>query len=93
MDIQHKSDEKGGSFFYTENENKLAEMTYIWAGKEKMIIDHTEVDPVLKGKGVGNQLVAAAVEKARAEGFKILPLCTFAKAVIDKNESYKDVLA
>lgn len=93
MNIQHDTDAKGGRFFYTENEKELATMTYVWAGKEKMIIDHTEVDPVLKGKGVGNQLVAAAVEKARAEGFKILPLCPFAKAVISKNESYQDVLA
>ncbi len=67
-------------------------MTYVWAGEQKMIIDHTEVDPSLKGKGVGKQLVNAAVEKARAGNFKIVPLCPFAKAVLEKSEEYADVI-
>ncbi len=91
MNIQHAQNDRGGKFFYEEGGRILAEMTYVWAGAEKMIIDHTEVDSSLKGKGVGNQLVAAAIEKARAEGFKILPLCPFAKAVMDKHTEYNDV--
>jgi len=93
MEIQHKSDAKGGMFFYQNGDKVLAEMTYVWAGDKKIIIDHTEVNESLKGQGVGNKLVAAAVDKARAEGLTILPLCPFANAVMKKDTSFHDVLA
>lgn len=92
MEVQHHNDEKGGIFYVSKDNKKLAEMTYVWAGSEKMIIDHTSVDPSLKGQGVGKQLVTAAVAFAREKGIKILPLCPFAKAVFDKESAYKDVL-
>ncbi len=43
-----------------------------------MIIEHTEVDESLEGKGVGKQLVHTAVEYARTHNIKIstaVPLC------------------
>jgi len=67
-------------------------MTYTTAGS-KVIIDHTTVDDVLRGKGVGAQLVRAAVEWARKENVKLLPLCPYARSVFDKNPEYGDVLA
>lgn len=92
MEILQKDDNKKGSF-YIEIENEiLAEMTYVWAGTDKIIIDHTEVNEKLKGKGAGKQLVAKAVEFARAKNIKILPLCPFAKSVFDKVEEFRDVL-
>jgi predicted GNAT family acetyltransferase len=50
------------------------------------------VDDVLRGKSAGKQLVAKAVEFARARGIKIVPLCPFAKSVFDKVPEYRDVL-
>jgi predicted GNAT family acetyltransferase len=91
MQIQHESDHKGGKFFIEDDGRYLAVMTYIWAGEQRMVIDHTEVDASLKGQGVGAKLVAAAVASARDKGFRILPLCPFAKAVMTKEESYADV--
>lgn len=92
MEILQKDDNKKGSL-YIEIENEiLAEMTYVWAGTDKIIIDHTEVNEKLKGKGAGKQLVTKAVEFARAKNIKILPLCPFAKSVFDKVEEFRDVL-
>ena len=67
-------------------------MTYVWSGEDKIIIDHTGVSEKLGGKGIGKQLVHKAVEMARENQIKILPLCPFAKKVFDKTEDYKDVL-
>lgn len=92
MDIAYKDDGKKGAFYVEVNGEVLAEMTFVWAGAHKMIIDHTEVSESLSGKGVGKQMVQAAVERARAKGFRILPLCPFAKAVFDKVPEYHDVL-
>lgn len=79
--------------FYIEQEGKtVAEMTYSWAGADKIIIDHTEVNESLKGKGAGKELVGRAVEFAREKGLKIIPLCPFARNVFNKTPEYSDVL-
>ena len=92
MLIQHRQG-KVKSMFYVEQEgNILAEMVYSMPTPDKMIIEHTEVDESLGGKGVGKQLVHAAVEYARTNNIKIIPLCTFAKGVLEKTKEWQDVL-
>jgi predicted GNAT family acetyltransferase len=93
MEIQRTEDENRGSFFVEKDGEKIALMTYSKAGADKIIIDHTEVDPSLKGQGVGQKMVFESVKYARENDLKIIPLCPFAKTVFDKNEDYADVLA
>lgn len=69
-----------------------AEMTYSRAGTNRIIIDHTGVPDSMRGLGVGKKLVEAAVKDARSEGFKIIPLCPFAKATLEKNAEWHDVV-
>ena len=69
-----------------------SEMTYSRAGTSLIIIDHTDVPDALRGRGVGEALVRRAVEDARAEGKRILPLCPFAKAQIARHPEWQDVL-
>lgn len=92
MDIKHKSEGNKGKFFIEKEGIIIAEMTYVWAGETRIIIDHTEVDESLKGQGVGKKLVTEAVYFAREKGIKIMPLCPFAQAVFDKEKDFKDVL-
>jgi predicted GNAT family acetyltransferase len=41
----------------------------------------------------GKKLVQAAVELARTENARLLPLCPFARSVFDRTPEYSDVLA
>jgi hypothetical protein len=93
MEIKQFNRETKGFFKAIANGKEAGHMTYSWAGSEKFIIDHTEVNPDFKGQGVGNQLVDAAVAYARTNGFKIIPLCPFVKSVFDKRTDYQDVIA
>ncbi len=93
MQIQHRHNEKKGMAYVAEAENILAEMTYVMAGPHKMIIDHTEVSPALEGQGVGKKLLEKLVTYARENDIKILPLCPFAKATLDRVTEWQDVLA
>lgn len=79
-------------FFVGQDGAILAEMVYSMPSPNKMIIEHTEVDDSLAGKGVGKQLVATAVEYARAHNIKIIPLCPFANAILQKVTEWHDVL-
>lgn len=92
MEIQHELDGSKGAFFVKLDGKRVAEMTYVMAGETRMIIDHTEVGDELKGQGAGKKLVLAAVEMAREKGYKILPLCPFAKSVFDRTPEIRDVL-
>ncbi len=91
MEIKLEQTDSKGAFFVEENGQRLAVMTFSKAGN-RIIIDHTEVSDALRGKSAGKQLVAAAVEHARAHGLKIIPLCPFAKSVFDRVKEYQDVL-
>lgn len=85
------NDKKG--FFYIEVDGKTdAKMTFVFAGPNKIIIDHTEVNEGNNGKGFGKKMVQKAVEFAREKNLKIIPLCPFAKKVFDKTPEFKDVL-
>jgi predicted GNAT family acetyltransferase len=92
MQIQHTQKGTEGVFFIEENSSRVAEMTYYVKDGSKMVIDHTEVDEILRGRNVGFELVNEGVEFARREKLKIIPACTFAKSVFDRNEVLRDVL-
>lgn len=95
MTIQHTAKDNKGRFFIpgeSEGSEDLAEMTYRNREPNIMVIEHTEVSGELRGQNIGYQLVHSAVEYARTEGLKILPLCVFAKAVMEKKPEFGDVL-
>jgi uncharacterized protein len=78
--------------YVLEKDGAVAEMTFSKAGEHLLIIDHTEVPDAFRGRGVGLQLVARAVQDARASGKKIIPLCPFANAQFRKHPEWADVL-
>jgi predicted GNAT family acetyltransferase len=84
--------DKNGNFNISSQDKKVATMTFVFAGLDKIIIDHTEVSPEFNGKGLGKKLVEKAVEVAREKKWTIIPLCPFAKKTFDRNPQYKDVL-
>jgi len=90
--IRHERSGHRGAFVWEQDGKRLAEMTYTVAGS-RVIIDHTTVDDSLRGQSVGGKLVRAAVDWARAENVRLLPLCPYAKSVFDKTPEYSDVLA
>lgn len=93
MKIDRVQDNNSKGFFRADdNGTEAGMMTYSVAGTGKIIIDHTEVNPAYSGKGVGKQLVMAAVDYARKNNIKIMPLCTFASSVFQKDASIQDVM-
>jgi uncharacterized protein len=92
MLIQNKKVGNKGMFYVGQDGAILAEMVYTMPSPDKMIIEHTEVDESLEGKGVGKQLVQTAVEYARTHNIKIIPLCIFTKSVLDRKKEWQDVV-
>lgn len=96
MLIQHRQNGANGMFYIPgeddDDDELKAEMTYLRQEPNTMIIEHTEVSDELRGQNIGYQMVHTAVEYARSHHLKIVPMCTFAKAVFDKKPEFRDVL-
>ena len=92
MEVLQEDNGKKGKFFIMENNIMAAEMTYTWAGTERIIIDHTEVSNVLRGQSAGKKMIMHAVTFAREKRIKIIPLCPFANSMFQKIEEIRDVL-
>jgi uncharacterized protein len=92
MEINQSESGSKGKFQALENGTQIGLMTYSIAGEDKIIIDHTEVIPAYNGKGIGKKMVVKAVEFARKNNIKILPLCPFARGVFARNKDLRDVL-
>lgn len=100
--LQHKETEKGGIFeawLQATEEGactepvQVGEMTYQRPIPERIIIDHTRVYDGFEGRGIARQMVLAAVNFARANNREIIPVCSYARAVLTRTEEYKDILA
>jgi uncharacterized protein len=91
-EVKLEVNDKNGFFFIEVDGKTEAKITFVFAGEDKIIIDHTEVNPGNNGKGFGKMMVQKAVEFARQKNIKIIPLCPFAKSVFDKTPEIRDVL-
>ncbi|HEX8334615.1 MAG TPA: GNAT family N-acetyltransferase [Segetibacter sp.] len=92
MNIQHDEQEQAGKFFIEEGSKTVAWMTYT-VKSGNMVIEHTFVDESLRGKDVGARLVGEGVKIARQKNMKIVPVCTYAKKLLERSKEYDDVLA
>ena len=55
-------------------------------------ITHTGVDPAYGGRGIAKLLVLKVIEEARRQQVRIIPICSYAKRMMEDKEEYDDVL-
>ena len=91
MEIKQETIENTGRFYIEEGNHTVAELYYHFTDKNTLLITHTEVSESLGGKGIGRQLVSAAVDYARKNSFMIKATCPFAKKVLDRTPGFADV--
>lgn len=88
--IQHQSDGHRGAFFIERDGRRIAELTYS-LGDGAAIVDHTWVDPALRGGNFARRLVDAVVQWARGEGIRLVPTCSYVRVVLARTPEYADV--
>jgi len=57
-----------------------------------MRIEYVEVAPELRGSGLGRQLVEKAVDFAKDAGLRVVPICSYAQAVIQRDPALSAAL-
>ncbi len=86
-----KSKSEGEFIFELEGE-KQAFMDLMITDTGKLVIKHTEVNTALEGQGIAKALLQKVASFAREKNYKILPICPFAKNLMQKYpEEYQDL--
>jgi len=67
-------------------------LEYSLAG-QVMTITHTGVPDEVGGRGIAAELARTAFETARAQGWKVVPACSYARVYIGKHPEYADLVA
>ncbi len=77
------------SRYELDTEHGTAIAVYRQQGDRLMFV-HTETPPPDEGKGIASRLVRAALDDARARGFKIVPACSFVVDFVRRHPEYRD---
>ena len=89
--VTHRPASSRGEFHLEQGARRLGYLDYSIAG-DVMRIHYVEVDPSLRGAGLGRRLIDAAVACARDEGMRIVPICGYARTVLSRDPEFADVL-
>lgn len=79
-----------GRLFYEQDGQVMAEILFpaICDGKV-WSIDHTYVNPALRGQGVAGKMLAEVVQRAQQAGVKLKPVCSYARQAFFRNPDYQ----
>lgn len=82
--IEHNTD---GKYFELKLEGHRCELDYTLRDKV-MTITHTGVPTALGGRGLAAEITKFALDHARAQGWKVIPQCSYVAAYIKKHPEY-----
>ena len=80
------------SRFELDDGGVTAFLNYKLAGNVIMLV-HTETPVAARRRGLGSRLVEGVLQTARARGLKVVPVCSFVRAFLDKHPAYRDLVA
>jgi predicted GNAT family acetyltransferase len=92
MEIKHITENGQGIFKAIENGQEIGLLAYTQPDDNTISLDHTEVNYLHEGKGIGKKLLMEIVDFARQKNLKIFPNCSYAKRVFERTEEIQDVL-
>lgn len=82
----------GGYYADVPGAEKRAELT--WTAQDDVrIADHTFVPPEARGLGIAGALVQALIDDARAQGFRVVPQCSYVDAAFRRHKEWADLRA
>ncbi len=70
----------------------IAELTYRLRGPSTIVLAHMEVPPAAQGRGVAARLAREALGYARAHSLRVVPICPYVRAYIDRHSEFRDLV-
>ena len=85
-------DEPAAQRFVVRVDGAEAGATYYRRVGDRVVFTHTEVDDAYGGRGIGSALARGALDAVRAHGERVVPLCPFIAAYIDRHPDVADLI-
>lgn len=89
MDFTHKPDQ---IVLYSKDQYILAQITFPEIDEKNVKIDHTFVDPALRGQGIANQMIEQVITELRRQKKTAVPTCSWAKTWFEHHPEAHDVV-
>ena len=79
---------------YVKNEEGtvIVNATFPFIEEGVVVVDHTFVDPSLRGQGVASLLMHEVYKHAKAKGYKIVATCPYAVVWFKKHKELNDII-
>jgi predicted GNAT family acetyltransferase len=90
---RHEGEGRGEYRAQVPDSDLVGRLTWVEGDGGTRVADHTLVPRELEGRGIAARLVERLVADARAEGFKILPTCSYVVAAFKRHPEWADLHA
>ncbi|MGE4321385.1 MAG: GNAT family N-acetyltransferase [Acholeplasmataceae bacterium] len=84
--------EKNQVYAKNEEGKTLALATFPPYNEDTVVINHTFVDPSLRGQGVAGELMQATVEHIKNQGLKVVATCAYAVVWFKRHHDFDDIV-
>jgi len=88
-DVQHHPERSRYELYV---DGRLAGVADYQVQGEALVFPHTEIDPRLRGQGLGAVLVRGALDDVRASGRTIVARCWYVAQFVDEHPEYADLV-
>lgn len=75
-----------------ENNKEIVRGTFPFIKENVVNVDHTFVDPSLRGQGIASILMTKIVEYAESKGYKMTATCPYAVNWFQRHKEYNYIL-
>jgi predicted GNAT family acetyltransferase len=76
--------------FETWIDGHLCKLDYMQDGNN-LVITHVGVYPEYRGQGIAGKIMEAALEYARENSLRVIPMCSYAVSYIRNNPQYMEL--
>ena len=93
IDIQLQEAEDIGRYTaHAADHADPAELTFSRLDAKTVIANHTWVPPSLRGQGIAEALVERLMDDARANGFRVVPRCSYVRKLAGRHPEWEDLI-
>ncbi len=97
---RHETADSGEYHAHIPGTDTIGRLTWVLQRLQKgglqertRVAEHTLVPPEIAGQGIAAKLVEALIEDARAQGFRIVPACSYVAAAFARHPEWADLRA
>lgn len=87
------ADARAAQRYEAHVDGELAGVIEYLVKRGRIALVHTEVEPAYEGRGIAGQLARFALDDARRRGLRVIPLCPYVKAYLERHPEDRDLVA